>query len=60
MEKQMMSEPREIFRGSNCSVWSDSTIVFDDGVGWVGSTDKEETHQLYLALKDLFEKESHQ
>jgi hypothetical protein len=51
-----MSEPLEIFRGPNCSIWSDSTIRFDDGVGW-GSTDKEETHQLYLALKSLFEKE---
>lgn len=48
----------EIFRSWYCSVWSDGTMSFDDGVGYVGSTDKEETYQLYLALKSLFEKES--
>jgi hypothetical protein len=54
-----MSEPVEIFHGSCFSVWSDNTVFFyDNRCDWVGKTDKEETHQLYLALKSLFEKES--
>jgi hypothetical protein len=53
-----MSEPKLIFDGDYCSVWSDNTMTFSDGVGFVGTTDQKETHQLYLALKDLFEKES--
>jgi hypothetical protein len=53
-----MSKLVKIFRGSCFSVWSDNTMTFYEAGYWVGEIDKEETHQLYLALKDLFEKES--
>jgi hypothetical protein len=59
-QTKKMSEPKLIFDGDYCSVWSDNTMTFSDGVGFVGTTDQKETHQLYLALKFLFEKESHQ
>lgn len=35
--------------------WSDGELAISDGVGYVDSLTKDETKELYLALKDYFE-----
>jgi len=50
-----MTKPEMIHELSFCALFSDGTMGFSDGVGFIGSEEREEVYELYKKLKDLFE-----
>ena len=44
-------KPKELFRGTFFSLFSNGTIGCSDGVGYIGTLEEQEVDDLYEALK---------